>query len=169
MTRDAALAAFDEARDRFLAAFEQVPDAALGFLKPGDDYSIGGLLAHVTWGLRHYSSVLEGAVAGGFSELRDRTDPAEQERIDAEGRAALSAAERGPALSSLGSAHARLSDQVRGLPEVDFERTAPVLYGDATEPYPTSAKTVLDWMTDHYDEHVPHVGELLAAAEVRSG
>jgi hypothetical protein len=164
MTREAALAAFDEARDRFLVAFEQVPDAALGFLEPGDDYSIGGLLAHLTWGLRHYSGVLDTAVSGGFGEFRDRSDPDDLARAAAEGRAGLSASERGAALESLGAAHGQLADQVRTMPEADFERTAPVLYGDASEPFRTSAATVLDWMTEHYDEHIAHVGELLAAA-----
>jgi len=169
MSRDAALAAYDEARDRFLTAFEEVPDAALGFLKPGDEYSIGGLLAHVTWGLTHYAGVLDGVVSSGFGEVLDRTDPADQERAAAEGRAALSPARRGAALSSLVAAHARLGGQVRSLAESDFERTAPVIYGAATEPYATSAATVVGWMTDHYDEHVPHVAELLAAAEGRAG
>lgn len=169
MSREAALAAYDAARDRFLAAFEEVPDAALGFLKPGDDYSIGGLLSHVTWGLTHYSSVLEHVVSGGFGEVRDPTDPAEQERVAAAGRAAVAPDERGAALSALDAAHGRLARQVRSLAEADFERTAPVLYGDATEPYATNAATVVGWMTEHYDEHVPHVGELLAAAEGRAG
>jgi hypothetical protein len=169
MSREAALAAFDEARDRFLATFGEVPDAALGFLKPGDDYSIGGLLAHVTWGLAHYSGVLEAVVSAGFGEVLDRSDPAEQERVAAEGRTGLAAGERDAAVSSLGAAHGRLASQVRSLAESDFERTAPVLYGNATEPYATSAATVLTWMTEHYDEHVPHVGELLAAAAGRAG
>ena len=168
MSREAALAAFDEARDRFLVAFEEVPDTALGFLKPGDDYSIGGLLAHLTWGLRHYSGVLEAAVSGGFGEFRDPPDPADLARASAEGRESLSASDRGAALKSLGSAHARLAVQARAVPEADFERTAPVRYGDATEPFPTSAATILVWMTEHYDEHVPHVGELLAAAGGRA-
>jgi len=169
MSRETALAAYDEARDRFLAAFEEVPDAALGFLKVGDDYSIGGLLAHVTWGLTHYSGVLEAVVASEFGEVRDPADPAGQERVAAEGRASLAPAERDAALSSLTTAHVRLASQVRSLAEADFERTAPVLYGDATESYATSAATVMGWMTDHYDEHVPHVAELLAAAEGRAG
>jgi len=169
MSREAALAAYDEARDRFLVAFEEVPDPALGFLKAGDDYSIGGLLAHVTWGLTHYSGVLEAVVSGGFGEVRDPTDPAEQERVAAAGRASLAPAERGGALAALTAAHARLASQVRSLADGDFERTAPVLYGDTTEPYATSAATVMGWMTDHYDEHVPHVSELLAAAEGRTG
>jgi hypothetical protein len=123
----------------------------------------------VTWGLTHYSSVLEAVVSGGFGEMRDRSDPADQERVAAEGRAELAPAGRGAALSSLGAAHVRLASQVRSLPDADFGRTAPVLYGEATEPYATSAATVLTWMTEHYDEHVPHVGELLAAAQERDG
>ena len=165
MSRDGALGAFDEARDRFLAAFDRVPDAALGFLKPGDDYAIGGLLAHMTWGMGHYSDVLDRVAAGGFGELRDRIDPAETDRSAEEARRGIDGAARGPALEAMRAAHDRFVRRCRDLAEADFERTSPVFYGDATEPHPTSAAVVAGWLTDHYDEHVPHVGELLTAYE----
>jgi len=169
MSRDATLGAFDEARDRFLTAFERVPDAALGYLKPGDDQSVGGLLPHLTWGIGHYTGVLAAAAAEDFGEVRDRADPAETERTADAARRGLDGPERGPALDALREAHDRLVRRCRDLPEADFERTAPVFYGDATAPHPTSAAVVVGWLTDHYDEHAPHVGELLASYEAATG
>lgn len=167
MTREAALAAFDEARDRFLVAFERVPDDALGFLKPGDDYAVGGLLPHLTSSIEHYMRVLDRAVAGGFGELRVQVDPADAARSTEAARRGLDAGGRGPALDDLRRAHDQLVSRSRELAEADFEREAPVLYGDATEPHPTSAAVIAGWLTDHYDEHVAHVRDLLAAYEAR--
>jgi hypothetical protein len=165
MSREAVLAAFDQARDRFLTAFERVPDPALAFLKPGDDHSIGGLLAHLAGGIGHYTNVLDAAVAGGFREMSDRVDPPDSGRAPDASRRGVGASERGSALGRLRAAHDRFAGRVRDLPEADFERTAAVRYGDAVEPFPTSAALIAGWLTDHYDEHVPHVAELLAAYE----
>lgn len=165
MSRDAALVAFDRARDRFLTAFERVPDAALRFLPAGDDYAVGGLLAHLTWGLGHYAEVLDSVVAAGYGEVRVPSDPDEEQRVGEASRRGIEGADRPAALASLQDAHDGLARQLRALPEDEFERTAPVIFGDATEPFPTGAAVIAGWLTDHYDEHVPHVGELLAAYE----
>jgi len=69
MDRDAALADFESARVEWEAAFAQVPDGALAYLKPGDDYALGGLQVHVNWVLTHYRRVLDGIIAGGFKQL----------------------------------------------------------------------------------------------------
>ena len=53
MEREAALADFESARKEWEAAFANVPDGALTYLKPGDDYSLGGLQVHVNWVLVH--------------------------------------------------------------------------------------------------------------------
>jgi hypothetical protein len=93
--------------------------------------------------------------------------PAEEtERGAEEARRGLDGPGRGPALQSMRSAHDRFVRLARELPE--FERTAPVFYGDASEPHPTSGAVVCGWLTEHYDEHVPHVAELLAAYEAGS-
>jgi hypothetical protein len=44
---------------------------------------------------------------------------------------------------------------------MDFERKAPVRYEAGAEPYPTSAADVAGWLTGHYQEHVPHIQQLL--------
>jgi len=43
MERKAALAGFEAARLQWEEAFARVPDDALHYLKPGDDYALGGL------------------------------------------------------------------------------------------------------------------------------
>lgn len=167
MTRDEALTAFDHARDRFLDAFARVPDDALDFLKPGDDYAIGGLLVHVSWSMTHYGAVLADMVAAGFGEVHDEVRPADMERVGAEARRGLQAAERAGALAGLGHEHDRLAGQMRQLSEADFERQAPVFYTGASEPFPTSAAMIAGWMTDHYHEHVPHIDQLLSSRRER--
>src|SRR5438094_9164088 len=68
MEREAALADFESARKEWEAAFANVPDGALTYLKPGDDYSLGGLQVHVNWVLVHYRRVLDAILAAGFGE-----------------------------------------------------------------------------------------------------
>jgi hypothetical protein len=165
MSRDAALAAFDDARDRFLAVFERVPDAALGFLPAGDDYAIGGVLPHLTWSIDHYCDILDTLVTGGFAGIPDPSDPAEADRVEEEARHGLDESGRPAALAALRTAHDRLAGMVRDLPESEFERSAPVVYRGSTEPYPTSAAAICGWVTDHYEGHIPHVGQLLTAYE----
>ena len=162
MQRDAALADFDQTRDQFLGAFQQVPDEALGFLKPGDDYALGGLLPHVSWVLRRYAQVLEGIAASGFGEMRAEDRPEELEEVAAQTKRGLEAAGRGPALEAVIKGHEQVSQLVRRFPPEEFEREAPVYFGDAPDPYPTSPAAVVGWLRDHYLEHVPHVEQLLA-------
>ena len=75
MERDAALADFEAARGEWERAFAQIPDSALTYLKPGDDYSLGGLQVHVNWVLAHYRRVLDGILAAGFSEVGPQDPP----------------------------------------------------------------------------------------------
>src|SRR3989442_12451498 len=76
MEREAALADFETARKEWEAAFAKVPDGALTYLKPGDDYSLGGLQVHVNWVLVHYRRVLDGILAAGFAETAPADPPA---------------------------------------------------------------------------------------------
>jgi hypothetical protein len=163
MSTTSTLAAFDDARDRFLAAFEQVPDSALGFLKSGDDYAVGGLLVHITGALARYARVLEAVVGNRFAQIRVSEPSGEVERVGEEARRGLDAASRPAALEALKREHDRVAAQMRALPDSDFSRQAPVYYGDAADTFPTSAGDIAGWLTDHYEEHIPHVSELLAA------
>src|SRR5437588_10490325 len=88
MERDAALADFEAARGEWEGAFAKVPDGALTYLKPGDDYSLGGLQVHVNWVLAHYRRVLDGIIAAGFAPTVPRDPPDDVRR-------ALDGAKRG--------------------------------------------------------------------------
>src|SRR5258708_8711166 len=78
MEREAALADFDTARKEWEDAFARVPDGALAYLKPGDDYALGGLQVHVNWVLLHYRRVLDGIVAARFRELGPQDPPGDE-------------------------------------------------------------------------------------------
>ena len=80
MEREAALADFEAARKEWEEAFSRVPDDALTYLKPGDDYALGGLQVHVNWVLVHYRRVLEGIVACGFKDLGPQDPPGAEPR-----------------------------------------------------------------------------------------
>ncbi len=160
--REQALAGLDQARDRFRAAFDAAPDAALGFLKEGDDYSLGGLVPHIAWVFTHYGRVLDGMVASRFGECRASDPPEELAAVATATRAGMASHdERESAIREMEAGHEAVTQQVRALPGEDFERKAQVFYGDAAEPYPTSAADVVGWLTEHYEEHVPHSAQLL--------
>ena len=162
MDRETALAEFDSSRDAFVAAFREAPDESLTYLRSGDIYSIGGLAVHCNRVLKHYRRVLDGLSTSGGGEFR-ATDPAgENEEADRRALAGLAPAERSPELAELDSLHEAVKVAALGLPAGTWEQKTPVLYGDAADAYPTSPDDVIGWLRDHYQEHVPHAGELLA-------
>src|SRR5438128_12067641 len=89
--REAALSDFDAARAEWEAVFAQVPDAALSYLKPGDDYALGGLQVHVNWDLVHYSRVLDGVQADPNHELQPLNRPEESTAANKRANASLTA------------------------------------------------------------------------------
>src|SRR3989442_12456404 len=110
MEREAALADFETARKEWEAAFAKVPDGALTYLKPGDDYALGGLQVHVNWVLVHYGRVLDGLKADPHNALQPLDKP--EESRDANGRAkpGLTAPERRPALEEMAGLHRSVMD-----------------------------------------------------------
>lgn len=162
MDRETALAKFDSARDSFLAALQAAPDESLTFLRSGDIYAIGGLAVHCNWVLKHYRRVLDRLGRPGAGEFR-ATDPAgENEEANRRALAGLAPAERSTELAELGSLHLGVREAALVLPAGAWEEKTPVFYGDAADAYPTSPDDVIGWLRDHYQEHVPHAGELLA-------
>lgn len=157
MEQASQLAELDRTRDSFVRALAAAPDAALTFLKPGDDYALGGLLVHVNAVLEHYREVLDGILAAGYGQYR-ANDVAD---ISEPARAGLEPTARAPAMARLEELHGELRDRLAGLSAVDFERQAPVIYHGSTEPYPTSPAAILGWVAGHYEEHVPQIAELL--------
>ena len=162
--RDTALARFAETRDGYVSAYRPVPDDALAFVPEGEDYCLGGLVIHVTDILDHYTRVLDAMLGAGFGQVRV-VDPDEgRAELDALIRDGYPPAQRTQKIDEMRAAHDGIAAKVATLSSLEFTRKAPVLYGpDATEPYETSAADILGWLTDHYQEHITQVGDLLAA------
>jgi hypothetical protein len=161
MEKEAALADFDAARGEWETAFARVPDGALGYLKPGDDYALGGLLVHVNWVLTHYRRVLDGLIAGRFGQLGPQDSPGEAEDAVQKAKAGLTAAQRAKAVAEMGRLHAAVVTATTRLPEGDWTRKAAVIYGEGQDPYPTSPEDVIGWLRDHYREHVQQCADLV--------
>lgn len=155
-----ALIHFDSARDAYLRAMRQVPPEGAGYLKPGDDYSLGGIAVHVNLVLEHYTNTLKSMISEDFGECRPLDPPGQEERALARAKASLSAAELSSELAATEQLHEQAVEIFNGLRD-SWTREAPVLYGSATEPYPTSAATVMDWLTGHYAEQMPQIASLM--------
>jgi hypothetical protein len=160
--KDAALTDFAAARKEWDAAFAKVPDDALTYLKPGDDYAIGGLQVHVNWVLVHYRRVLDGLIDRGFTELPPLDPPGENEEFNRQAKTGLTPEGRRQALADMASVHGTVLEAAEGLPEESWSRKAPVVYGAGQDPYPTSPEDVIGWLADHYREHVQQCPELVA-------
>src|SRR5712692_9927181 len=168
MSSNAALAAFTTARDEYLETMRSLPSRASEYLKPGDDYSVGGIAVHVNYVLEHYTNVLNALVAGGFTECRPDDPAGLHERANARAKESLAAPEVAAELAITEKLHQELTVVVEGM-AADLDRKAPVWYPDGTEAYPTSAADVLGWLTDHYREHVPQLQALVAEWERGAG
>lgn len=158
---DEALAKFEASRDAFTSAYGGVPDEALAFLKPGDDYALGGLITHVVAVLEHYHLVLGAVVEAGFAEVRPEDPPGFWEEAGQRCRVGLQPGQRAEAFDELDRRHDDFAAAVRSLPAQDWDRKAPVWFGTAAEPLPTSPADIWGWLDDHYAEHVPQVHQLL--------
>jgi DinB superfamily len=161
--KDAALADFDKARGDWESALGQVPDEALAYLKPGDDYALGGLQVHVNWVLVHYRRILDGLIAGDFAPLDPLDPPGENDEVNRKAKAGLSADGRRTALAEMAVLHKAVLAAASGLPDESWSRKAPVVYGAGQDPYPTSAEDIFGWLSDHYREHVQQCPELVAS------
>jgi len=159
-SRAAVLADFDRARVDFEAALRRAPDAALRFKPDGEDYTVGGLVVHVTDVLRRYAGVVEALRQTSFAAFQapEHVTPEEDAALIHEG---FDGSVRGPVVEQMRSAHADLVDAATQVPESDFTREAAVTYGSAPEPYPTSINHVFGWVLDHYKEHTQQVDDLI--------
>ena len=163
MNREAALSDLDAARAEWEAAFAQVPDAALAYLKPGDDYALGGLQVHVNWVLVHYGRVLDAIRADPHQALQPLDKPGESEDANRRAKVGLTAAERKPSLEEMSGLHRFVTEAAAGLSEADWQQKTPVVHGEGQDPYPTSPDDVVGWLRDHYREHVQQCPELIAS------
>ena len=163
-----ALASFDTARKAYLEAFSEVPAEAIPYLKPGDDYSLGGLAVHVAFFIEHYTNVLDTIVSVNFAECRPQDPAGLEDRALAKAKTSLTPEDVQAELNNTKRLHDALIRKVELLGQ-DWSRKAPVWYKDAAEVYPTGADDVLKWLTDHYDEHIPHMQALVADWEKHRG
>jgi hypothetical protein len=158
-----ALSDFDSARVAFQTTIVDAPESSLDYLKPGDDYALGGLVYHVNAVLEHYMGVLDALDTSGFQETEAKDRPGLFEEANARAKAGLDPSERDAILSAMAQLHSDVRGRAAGFSEADFERKAPVRYESGADPYPTSPADVLGWLTEHYREHVPHAEQLLAS------
>ena len=163
MRKDQALADFDKARVEWESALAEVPDEALAYLKPGDDYALGGLQVHVNWVLVHYRRVLDGLIAGDSNPLPPLDAPGEAEEVNKRANAGLTGDGRREALAEMARLHGAVMKGARGLSDEGWSRKVPVVYGAGQDPYPTSPEDVIGWLSDHYREHVQQCPELVAS------
>jgi hypothetical protein len=161
--REAALADFEAARAEWEAALAKVPDQALAYLKPGDDYALGGLQVHVNWVLLHYGRVLDALVAGGFAPMAVADPPGEWDAFNQKARTGLTAAGRTQALAEMTSLHHSVVKAAQALELGDWWRKAAVVYSEGKDPYPTSPEDLIGWLRDHYREHVDQSADLVAS------
>ena len=161
--KDEALAKMDAAHAAIVDAFMAMPDGALEWLKPGDDYAIGGIVIHLISSLDGYIGTLAAIAAADYG---DTEGPGEAEAaVDAQlahARRGLTPAERASTFVEMRSKHVSLSDLARSASETQFATLLAVTYPGDEIPYPTSVALVVQWMTEHYAEHVPHAQALFA-------
>lgn len=162
MDRDAALEAFQAARAQCEQAFARVPAGALSYVKPGDEYSLGGLQLHVNWTLQKYSRVLSAILAFRFQRVLGPQHPpgAEARAHEAAGRP-LAPAERERAVAEMARLHDQVFATCRSMPEEDWPRQAQVVYEAGRDPDPTSPQDIVAWLTDHYREHAAQCAALI--------
>jgi hypothetical protein len=164
---EAALQEFDEARDAFREKMEGVPEPALSYLKPGDDYTLGGLVYHVNGVLERYLEVLQGVMAG--SDQIVLADPTSTlERANQRALEGVEPGELSDALESMDNLHRQMRTMAASVPGQDWERTCAVQEGTRA-PYAASVTAVLGWVLGHYEEHTPQVDELLRDWKSRQG
>ncbi len=160
-TQTAAIAAFEQGRSAFERELRGAPSDSLHYLKPGDDYALGGLVYHVNAVLEHYLGALDAIAASGFQETEVTDRPGLFEDANARAKAGVSPEELDAALDDMGRLHETVTARLAAFPGEDFERKTPVRYEPGADPYPTSPADVAGWLSGHYDEHVPQVGQLL--------
>jgi len=159
MTLTDRLTAFNLGRRTYLEALAAAPPASLGFRKPGDDYSLGGLAVHVNFVLEHYTNLLDTMIQSGFGPCQPHDPDGLEESALARARTSLSEDEVRAEVEATNRLHDSLVLKIESL-GADGDRSAPVNFG-SPEPLATSASDILGWLTGHYDEHVPHIAGLV--------
>lgn len=161
--KERAIADLHASRAAIDETFASLPDAALTWLKPGDDYAIGGVAIHLIQSLDGYIATVDALRRAGY---RDTEGPSEDASVVEAGlahaRRGIAGDERRPMFAEMATKERRLAELAARASEDEFARVVGVTYPGDEVPYPTSVALVLQWMTEHFNEHVPHVRELFA-------
>jgi hypothetical protein len=135
------------------------------YVPDGDEYALGGLLLHLQHPLRDYTSQLRRMIRADFAQIDLSADPARTATQEQRHEKLVSwrptGTDRAGLLSGLKSAHQDAREQLAAVDEETFTRSAPVIYSAGTDPYPTSARNIIGWLIDHYQEHIVQVQEML--------
>ncbi len=163
--REAALATFEQKYQEFLAVFAAAPDEALPYVPAGDEYALGVLPLHLQHPLRDYMDLLRRMLRADFAQIDLGADAARTATQKQRHAKLISwrptAADRPGLLSGLESAHQDARAQLGALDEAAFCCSAPVIYSPGAAPYPTSARDIIGWLIDHYQEHIVQVQDML--------
>src|SRR2546425_239122 len=132
--RQNGLASFEEARVAFTEAIAAVPDEALAYLKPGDDYALGGLVFHVNAVLEHYGVVLDTLLRADFGEVTPADPPGLFPTANARAKEGLPPEQRAGALAEVKRLHDAVAATMGSVRDSDWNRKAPVHYDAGADP-----------------------------------
>jgi hypothetical protein len=155
------LADFEAAKLAFIAAIEGIPAQALGYLRAGDEYSLGGVVTHINAVLERYGAILDRIV---LSDQKSFDAHAIDERFEAENRTAIAGvtgAGRVEGLARMEKLHGRICTVMGSTDRARWDHKTLVGYGSGE--HPTSPADLTSWLTAHYREHVPHLEQILGS------
>jgi hypothetical protein len=72
---------------------------------------------------------------------------------------------RDTVVSELEQAHDALASRLREMAHKEYGQKADVHFLSSPDPYPTSAHDLLGWLTDHYNEHIAQVWQMIEGWE----
>jgi hypothetical protein len=158
-SRDDGLAGLEVARAAFFDAYKGVPPEALSYLKPGDDYCLGGIVIHVSVVLEHYGRILSELLDAAHGEIQGQETPEFWQSMGERSKSGPAPGEEGEVFAEVDRRHDGIIAGATSLSDEEWGRKAPVFFAPE-EPLPTSPADVVGWLRDHYYEHVPQIREL---------
>ncbi|MDQ3099218.1 MAG: hypothetical protein M3Q44_05720 [bacterium] len=138
----------------FDAAFREIPNEKLSLLKKGDEYSLSGLIVHVTEILAFYTdvinriSILPAGHATEFHVSQDISDYSKKIMHDG-----VAPSDRPRMLEVLKRTQRYFDDRVNQLPPDVYTVQTPIFYDDDGKSAMTSPALVVKWVTEHYIDH----------------
>lgn len=151
----------------FDAAFREIPNDKLSLLKQGDEYSLSGLIVHVTEILAFYTDVINRIAILSpelTSELRVSKDISDSsKKLMHDG---IAPPDRPRMLEVLKRTQRYFDDRVNQLPPEVYTVVVPIYYEDDAAASPTSPAIVVKWVTEHYIEHTRTIRDEIGMSEI---